>query len=80
MLTLIVTALSTLLRPLLGGLHCEHPWDAARWTNGAPQHATIAVTVDTYGHGLGAGGSMVGTMGDILSRVIGDGTAWLANG
>ena len=41
-------------------------------------HATIAVTVDTYGHGLGAGGSMARTMGDILSQAIGDGTAWLA--
>ena len=37
MLPLTGTALSTLLRPLLGGLHCEHPWDAARWINGAPQ-------------------------------------------
>ena len=36
MLPLTGTALSTLLRPLLGGLHCEHPWDAARWINGAP--------------------------------------------
>ena len=43
-------------------------------------HSTISVTVDTYGHGLGAGGSMAATMGTILKRAVGDGTGWLANG
>ena len=31
-------------------------------------HATIGVTVDTYGHGLGAGGSMATTIGDDPQR------------
>ena len=35
--TLFATALTTLLRPLLGGLHCERPWDPARWLIGALQ-------------------------------------------
>ena len=33
----LVTALSTLLRPLLARLHCEHPWDAARSISGPRQ-------------------------------------------
>ncbi len=43
-------------------------------------HAGIGVTVDTYGHNLGAGGSMAATMGGILAKAVGDPTQWLANG
>jgi integrase len=43
-------------------------------------HATIGVTVDTYGHQLGAGGSMAATMGTILQRSVRDPDTWLANG
>ena len=32
-------------------------------------HSTIGVTVDTYGHHLGDGGSMAATMGGILSAL-----------
>ena len=43
-------------------------------------HAGIGVTVDTYGHQLGAGKSMATTMGSILAKAIGDPDGWLANG
>lgn len=43
-------------------------------------HAGIGVTVDTYGHQLGAGKSMATTMGTILAKAIGDPDGWLANG
>ena len=43
-------------------------------------NAGIGVTVDTYGHPLGAGKSMATTMGSILAKAIGDPDGWLANG
>jgi integrase len=43
-------------------------------------HAGISVTIDTYGHQLGAGRSMADTMGTILKQAVGDPTGWLANG
>jgi len=43
-------------------------------------HSGIGTTVDTYGHNLGAGGSLAATMGTILGKAVGDPTAWLANG
>ena len=43
-------------------------------------HSTIGITVDMYGHGLGAGGSMATAMDAILRPAIGDGAGWLANG
>ncbi len=43
-------------------------------------HSGIGVTVDTYGHQLGAAKSLATTMGSILAEAIGDPTRWLANG
>ncbi len=43
-------------------------------------HAGIGVTVDTYGHQLGASKSLATTMGAILAKAVGDPTEWLANG
>ena len=43
-------------------------------------HAGIGVTVDTYGHQLGVGGTLAATMGAILQTSIGDPDRWLANG
>ena len=43
-------------------------------------HATIGVTVDTYGHQLGGAKSLASTMGAILEEAVGDPDRWLANG
>jgi len=41
-------------------------------------HSTIGVTVDTYGHQLGARGSMAATMGEIIGNSIANPDRWLA--